>query len=301
MKRLAVTHLPVLVLSLLFPTVCYGQEYWEANGHQYQVLHMPDGITWEDAKAAAEAHGWYLATITSAAESQWLIDTFGYENLEHCWIGAYQPPGSAEPDGGWTWVTGEAWGFTNWFPVEPNNVNEGMENAVALEQGVMPGSGAAWNDVTSSWLLRGYVAEYSVNSDGDGIPDDADLCPNQDATGFDADRDGCIDSMQGLIAMIVTLAKEGVIELELVASMLEKVANAARSADKENIGAAINQLEALQNHIAAQTGKRISVEAATQVIDYIDNIIAWYRNQASLLASAPSSFRKTRSSARQRN
>src|SRR5262249_35620494 len=36
-----------------------------ANGHYYKVISVPGGITWLDAKAAAEALGGYLATITS--------------------------------------------------------------------------------------------------------------------------------------------------------------------------------------------------------------------------------------------
>jgi len=287
------------LLSLLFTTAGYGQQqYWEANGHYYEVVYKPGGITWEDAKAAAEANGSYLATITSAAESQWLLDAFGYQTVEHCWIGAYQPPGSPEPDGGWTWVSGEAWAFTNWFPVEPNNVNEGRENAVALEQGVMPGSGAAWNDVTSSWLLRGYLAEYSVDTDADGIPDDGDACSSENAAGFDSDGNGCIDSIQGLVAMIQTLAQEGVIEAELVASILAKVANAARSADREKIDSVIGKLEGLRQQIIDQSSKRISVEAANQVIEYLDSIIAWYGSQAVLLQTSPTSDRETPSSRR---
>ena len=35
------------------------------------------------------------------------------------------------------------------------------------------------------------------DTDGDGIPDDVDACPNENATGFDADGDGCIDDTDG--------------------------------------------------------------------------------------------------------
>ncbi|MCP3921439.1 MAG: hypothetical protein GY714_02520 [Desulfobacterales bacterium] len=29
-------------------------------------------------------------------------------------IGGYQPPGSSEPSGGWSWLSGEKWRYTNW-------------------------------------------------------------------------------------------------------------------------------------------------------------------------------------------
>ncbi|MEL6344449.1 MAG: hypothetical protein AAFV53_15125 [Myxococcota bacterium] len=36
-----------------------------------------------------------------------------------------------------------------------------------------------------------------VDTDGDGVPDSADSCPSEDATGFDADGDGCLDDTDG--------------------------------------------------------------------------------------------------------
>src|SRR5262249_15632204 len=39
------------------------------NGHYYQAVSTPGGITWEAAQAAAVGMGGYLATITSAAEN----------------------------------------------------------------------------------------------------------------------------------------------------------------------------------------------------------------------------------------
>jgi len=39
--------------------------------------------------------------------------------------------------------------------------------------------------------------EYAPDTDGDGILDDIDACPFEDATGFDLDGDGCIDDSDG--------------------------------------------------------------------------------------------------------
>ena len=62
-------------------------------------------------------------------------------------------------------------------------------------------------------------------------------------------------------------------------SLLSKIANASKSADKENICAAVNQLEALINQVNAQRGKKISDDAADQVITYAQSVIDWYLNQ----------------------
>jgi hypothetical protein len=118
-----------------------------------------------------------------------------------------------------------------------------------------------------------------TDSDGDGIPDDQDACPYEDATGFDTDEDGCIDSLTGLNDMLEKLVDEGIIADELKNSLLSKVANAEKSADKENIDAAINKLEALTNEINAQTGKKISEEAALEIVEYTNSIISWLMTQ----------------------
>jgi len=114
-----------------------------------------------------------------------------------------------------------------------------------------------------------------VDMDGDGIPDDQDSCPAEDATGFDVDGDGCIDSISGIMGALTTLVEEGVIAEELKVSLLQKLNNAQASADKENICAAINKLEALIGEINAQTDKKISAEAAEGLVTYIRSVISY--------------------------
>ena len=62
------------------------------------------------------------------------------------WIGGYQPSGSPEPAGNWTWVTGEPWTFSAWWPGEPNN-SQGKDDALIICFGGIVGwSNARWND-----------------------------------------------------------------------------------------------------------------------------------------------------------
>ncbi|QPN69856.1 hypothetical protein H8F27_15650 [Synechococcus sp. CBW1108] len=42
---------------------------WKTNGHYYEVVVAPEGITWIDARLAAQAKGGYLATLTSRPEN----------------------------------------------------------------------------------------------------------------------------------------------------------------------------------------------------------------------------------------
>jgi hypothetical protein len=87
------------------------------------------------------------------------------------------------------------------------------------------------------------------------------------------------DTLAGLSEMLQALVTEGVIAEELEKSLLVKVENAEKVADKDNIGAAINDLVALQNQIEAQRGNKISNEAADQVIAYSGSLIAYFESK----------------------
>ncbi len=120
---------------------------------------------------------------------------------------------------------------------------------------------------------------YNTDTDNDSVGDAQDACPLEDATGLDADGNGCIDTISGLTDVLNTLVSEGVIEEQLVNSLLSKVENAEASVNKDNICAAINKFEALINEVNAQRGKKISNEAADLIILYTNNLIANLRDQ----------------------
>src|SRR5262245_54053073 len=100
------------------------------NDHFYDVVAAPSGITWLAAEAQAEAMGGTLATITSVEENTFVFSlvsstpslwvTVGADTRGP-WLGASQSPGGAEPSGGWSWVTGEAFTYQNWASGEPND------------------------------------------------------------------------------------------------------------------------------------------------------------------------------------
>jgi hypothetical protein len=68
--------------------------YNPATGHWYQLNDTK--MTWDEAKTFAESRGGYLATITSAAEGQYLYDAFGstlsiVASLHHSGIPIFLP------------------------------------------------------------------------------------------------------------------------------------------------------------------------------------------------------------------
>ncbi|GAB4040008.1 MAG: hypothetical protein Fur0014_10170 [Rubrivivax sp.] len=131
------------------------------NGHWYEAV-AASSITWEQAKAAAEAAGGHLATITSAGENSFiaaLVPDYGTTGESPYWLGGFQVGGDPPANAGWQWVTGEAWGYTNWASGEPNNT--GNEDVLAF---AFFAGGDTWNDAPAGYTgygqFGGYVIEY---------------------------------------------------------------------------------------------------------------------------------------------
>lgn len=143
---------------------------WQVNGHFYDVINQ--NISWQGANAAAASMGFngmsgHLVTVTSARENVWLTDTFGANRLHLHWLGGFQTTGSPEPGGGWGWITGEPWSFTNWWPGEPNNLDQafgGNEDALIFDHGTTA-SGKGWNDLNqNNPEAAGYVVEFEQST-----------------------------------------------------------------------------------------------------------------------------------------
>jgi hypothetical protein len=146
-------------------------------------VNIPSSLTWTDAKnqaaqlpAPVAGYSTYLATITSTDEEAFIASIVPTSTFTTSWakwgpwIGAYQDrndPSYSEPSGGWKWITGEPWGYANWFPGEPNNAG-GSEDYIHLAS-YDGGSSIIWNDYPNDPIpywgpnngAPGYVAEAS--------------------------------------------------------------------------------------------------------------------------------------------
>lgn len=159
--------------------------YLPSTDHFYEFI-SESGITWTDAKTAAENRTYYgrqgyLATLTSQIEA----DFAGEQASGAGWIGG----SDEETEGVWKWVTGPEAGtvfwngsgngsspageFANWHTAEgePNDFggNEDYAHITHPNLGV-PGK---WNDLPNisgvppedDYYPQGYIVEYGVPTD----------------------------------------------------------------------------------------------------------------------------------------
>ena len=151
----------VVVFRLNHPPVLSG---WSPLADPQRFALIQGTFTWEEARTDAERRGGYLATFASreewdAGKAAWTA--FGKDT----WLGAYQPDGSPEPGGNWTWITGEPWIFADWSANEPNNFGGGLSEG---HLDILPTGG--WNDAPQR-TRQPYLIEYPEGAGAGPIGD----------------------------------------------------------------------------------------------------------------------------------
>lgn len=106
-----------------------------ANGNAYYLLSL---ASWNNANAKALEMGGHLATVSGAAENEWIRANIANHAgiARDVWLGLRD----TATEGSFQWVTGESLGFTAWGPGEPNDF--GGEDYVEMYPTV-----GAWNDI----------------------------------------------------------------------------------------------------------------------------------------------------------
>ncbi|MDC7224633.1 MAG: hypothetical protein PQJ60_12890 [Spirochaetales bacterium] len=109
------------------PVQSYTNE--EGETHYYEAVYVESGnLNWYQAAYLAQDAGGYLACPETDGENSFVFSLVNDE--KYFWhfaegaphygigigpfLGGYQPVGSVEPAGGWLWLSGEEWDYTNW-------------------------------------------------------------------------------------------------------------------------------------------------------------------------------------------
>ncbi|WP_437734562.1 C-type lectin domain-containing protein [Sorangium sp. So ce1335] len=121
-------------------TTCDMQTH---NGHDY--LFCDGQESWTDARATCASQGMSLVTLNDAEEEAWVNRLASAHSTQKWWIGL----NDRASEGAFTWDSGDAVSYTNWYPFEPNNV--GNEDCAQLNR-FYPEPG--WNDEPCSLHLR---------------------------------------------------------------------------------------------------------------------------------------------------
>jgi beta-lactamase regulating signal transducer with metallopeptidase domain len=150
------------------------------NGHLYQVVCVPEGLTWNEANTAAQARGGYLATLTSAEENAFVFaliqDPACWNGPRGPWIGGYQDPGNPVQES-WHWVTGEPFEYNRWSPGQPNDGCGADETRLEYGWGATTPADT-WND-QPDWF-RGVYSYVVEREPGGPTRSIADPAPRRD-------------------------------------------------------------------------------------------------------------------------
>src|SRR6266850_2127296 len=132
---------------------------WIPNGGSlYAPLTLGGGSwTWQQLQSNAVALGGNIVTINSAAEQNWLSNTFG-ARLGSFWIGLndYQTENTFQ------WASGEPVSFTSWGP--------GYPRAAANNDGVYLNPNGDWYDYPNDAGLRGVIEVVAPGAPASGGP-----------------------------------------------------------------------------------------------------------------------------------
>ena len=119
------------------------------KGHKYELYN--ESMTWESAKLFCEKKGGHLVTISDEKENEF-VNGMRCRNLstdyqQSIWLGG----SDTANEGTWSWITGEAFTYSNWEPDEPNGGTS--QNYLQMY------SSGNWDDVQNE-VGRFVVCEY---------------------------------------------------------------------------------------------------------------------------------------------
>jgi hypothetical protein len=158
MKKILVAVLAMGVLSF-----ANNASALSFNGHNYEYIEFA-GKSWDEAASdllARFGSGYYLATITTQQEHNFIANTLLDKVTGEYWLGGLQPLSETDATANWNWANGEEWNYTNWHVGEPNDhYGAGSEQYLAMWK--KNGWYGEWNDEGNLGNISGYIAESAA-------------------------------------------------------------------------------------------------------------------------------------------
>lgn len=134
---------------------------------------------------------------------------------------------------------------------------------------------ASFTDLTTGI----FVASLAFDRDGDGIEDADDTCPDEDATGLDANGDGCVDRLEDLPRVI---REETSLSANVQRPLLAIVNASIRVLEQGNVRAALQALSAFAHRLRAQRGTKTGEADAAMLLAFSSNVATQLRDGGGL-------------------
>jgi len=97
-------------------TPCTCDQGWDVFGdHCY--FYGTETKSWWDAEEHCKEEGGHLATVSTPAVEDYVLDELKRRGLDYAWFGG----NDIEEEGVWKWTDHSPWEFTSWGAGEPNN------------------------------------------------------------------------------------------------------------------------------------------------------------------------------------
>ena len=109
--------------------------------------------SWNNARRSCQDNIADLASITDEATNIFLTSL----TKKRSWIGGY-----LDSNKKWKWTDGSTWGYTNWYPGEPNNLGGKQDKLIFNPRG-----NGKWDDENEKLKFSFICQKKLENSKGD--------------------------------------------------------------------------------------------------------------------------------------
>lgn len=142
--------------------------------HTYEII--AGDLSWQEAETVCEEMGGHLATITSEEEYEEICELASDSGLMYLWLGSCLESDSEEWENN-SWITGEKWTFSRWYPGEPSreDADGTKEDYLCLWNAKYNGEEIGWtfndqrDDIVGAFPSAagtvGYICEYETEAD----------------------------------------------------------------------------------------------------------------------------------------